>query len=159
MKEIKEKSLALQQKFQEEADERGTDYESSESEEDENEKWDAETILSTFTNTDNHPSVIKFVPKVKTNQKMKIELHKQFKVPVDGLNGLIPIAEEVIVKKKKKNSNKAFEEDTSSEEDDEDNEEDQKDEGEKAEGDDKDDEIKEINPRKAAKKLMKAEKR
>jgi hypothetical protein len=33
---------------------------------------------------------------------MKIELHKQFKVPVDGLNGLIPIAEEIMVKKKKK---------------------------------------------------------
>lgn len=75
-KQIKEKSLALNKRFQEEADERGTDYESIESEEDEADKWDAETILSTYTNTDNHPSIIKFVPKVKTNQKMKIELHK-----------------------------------------------------------------------------------
>jgi protein LTV1 len=73
---VNEKTLALNQRYTEEADERGTDYESPESEEDENDKWDAETILSTFTNTDNHPSIIKFVPKVKTNQKMKIELHK-----------------------------------------------------------------------------------
>jgi hypothetical protein len=39
------------------------------------------------------------VPKVKVNSKAKIELHSQFKVPIDGLNGLIPIAEEVRVKK------------------------------------------------------------
>jgi hypothetical protein len=109
-----EKSLALNQRFVEEADERGTDYESPESEEDENDKWDAETILSTMTNTDNHPSIIKFIPKVKTNQKMKIELHKQFKVPIDGLNGLIPIAEEISLKKKKKKEGgtQAFEEDS-----------------------------------------------
>jgi hypothetical protein len=78
---------------------------------------------------------------------MKIELHKQFKVPIDGLNGLIPIAEEVIVKKKKKNAKNAFEEDSQSDEEvEEEDPEDQADE-------------KEVNPRKAAKKLMKAEKR
>jgi protein LTV1 len=52
-----------------------SDYESTEEEDDEEEKWDAETILTTYTNTDNHPSVIKFVPKIKVNHKMKIELH------------------------------------------------------------------------------------
>ena len=139
--------MALNERFVEEADERGTDYESPQSEEDENDKWDAETILSTFTNTDNHPSIIKFVPKVKTNQKMKIELHKQFKVPIDGLNGLIPIAEEIELKKKKKNkADQAFEEDTSESEEEEVQEDDEK-------------EQKEFNPRKPAKKLVKAEKR
>ncbi len=83
-------------------DERGTDTESQDSEDDKQQEWDAETILSTYTNTDNHPGLIKFIPKVKTNQRMKIELHKQFKVPVDGLQGLIPIAEEINIKKKKK---------------------------------------------------------
>lgn len=29
------------------------------------EEWDAETILTTYTNTDNHPNMIKYVPKVK----------------------------------------------------------------------------------------------
>jgi hypothetical protein len=66
MKELKEKSLALQQKFDEEAEQRGSESTESEDEDDE-EKWDAETILSTYTNTDNHPSVIKYVPRVKTN--------------------------------------------------------------------------------------------
>jgi hypothetical protein len=36
---------------------------------------------------------------------MKIDLHKQFKVPVDGLEGLIPIAEEVELKRKEKKKN------------------------------------------------------
>lgn len=40
-----------------------TDDEQSSSEEAE---FDAETILTTYTNTDNHPNVIKYVPKVKT---------------------------------------------------------------------------------------------
>jgi len=65
----------------------------------EEEKWDCETILTTFTNTDNHPGVIKTERRVRPNQKLKIELHKQFKVPIDGL---IPLAEEIIVKKEKK---------------------------------------------------------
>ena len=78
---------------------------------------------------------------------MKIELHKQFKVPIDGLNGLIPIAEEIELKKKKKNkADQAFEEDTSESEEEEVQEDDEKEE-------------KELNPRKAAKKLVKAEKR
>ena len=53
--------------------------------EDQEEQWDCESILSTYTNTDNHPGVIKTQRRVRPNQKMKIELHKQFRVPVDGL--------------------------------------------------------------------------
>ena len=78
---------------------------------------------------------------------MKIELHKQFKVPISGLNGLIPVAEEIELKKdnKRKDKSKAFEEQSSDEE-------------ENPEGEDSE-EIQEVNPRKAAKKLMKAERR
>ena len=47
-----------------------------------------------------------------------IELHKQFKVPIAGLDGLIPIAEEIEVKKKQKkiDRKKAFQSDSESEE-------------------------------------------
>ena len=44
-----------------------TDEEEDDSES-EQEQWDAETILTTFTNTDNHPHVIKFTPKIKPNK-------------------------------------------------------------------------------------------
>jgi protein LTV1 len=44
--------------------------------EDEADKWDAETILSTYSNLDNHPGIIKYTPKVKTNDKLKITLDK-----------------------------------------------------------------------------------
>jgi protein LTV1 len=71
-----------------------------ESDEDKEEKWDCETILSTYTNTDNHPGVIKTQKRVRPNQRIKIELHKQFRVPVDGLT---PMAEEIVVAKEKKN--------------------------------------------------------
>ena len=151
---IKERTLQINERFEEEAEKRaGSEYESSEEEEDHEEKWDAETILTTYTNTDNHPGVIKFVPKVKVNSKAKIELHSQFKVPIDGLNGLIPIAEEVRKKKKQKvNRTEAFESDSESEQS----------EGEGAESEDKEiaeEDGKEINPRKAAKKALKVERR
>jgi len=68
-------------------------------EESEDEAWDAESILSTFTNTDNHPGVIRTVRRVRPAQRMRIELHKQFKVPVDGL---IPLAEEITLLREKK---------------------------------------------------------
>ena len=97
---VKERTLANTTRFEQEADERGADYESPETEEDPHDRWDAESILSTYTNTDNHPSLIKFVPKVKTNKDKMIMLHKQFKVPIGGLDGLIPIAEEIEIKKK-----------------------------------------------------------
>ena len=150
---LKKITLENEQKFEEEAEARGSDYESPESEEDPRDKWDAETILSTYTNTDNHPNVIKFQKKVKVSNLMKIDLHKQFKVPVDGLEGLIPIAEEVELKRKqkKKNNKNAFEEDSESDEEAE----------AKENGSGSDNEIEEtdINPRKANKKLMKAERR
>lgn len=149
---LKEKTVNNANQFQQEVDEKGSDYESPETESDPEDKWDAETILTTYTNTDNHPGVIKYVPKVKVG-KAKIELHKQFKVPIDGLNGLIPIAEEIEVKKKKKDkapASNAFEEDTSSSEG-------IHEDDEKPEGEEKEEE--ELNPRKAAKKAMKAERR
>ena len=73
------------------------------SEEEEEREWDCQSILSTYTNTDNHPAVIKTVGRVvKTKQRM--ELHKQFKVPLEGL-----MAEEItIVKEKPKKPAKAL---------------------------------------------------
>ena len=45
-------------------------------ESDDEQKWDCETILTTYTNTDNHPGVIKTQKRVRAGEKMKIELHK-----------------------------------------------------------------------------------
>ena len=95
-KEFKEKVVDLGEKYVKEAEER-EDEPSEES--DEEEAWDAETILSTYTNTDNHPGVIKTDRRVRPAQRMKIELHKQFRVPIDGL---IPMAEEIVKIKEKK---------------------------------------------------------
>ena len=81
------------------------------SSEEEEESWDCESILSTYTNTDNHPGVIKTTKRVRPNQKQKIDLHKAFRVPVDGLEGLTPMAEEItrkIEKKKAENSTTAY---------------------------------------------------
>ena len=72
-------------------------------EEDDEVKWDCETILSTYTNTDNHPGVIKTQKRIRPSQKMKIELHKAFRVPVDGL---MPLAEEITIQKDKKREEK-----------------------------------------------------
>lgn len=44
--------------LEKEMEERGLDSSEEESEDDD-QKWDCQTILSTFTNTDNHPGVIK----------------------------------------------------------------------------------------------------
>lgn len=57
-------------------EDRGLDFTSSEEEEDEDSKWDCQSILSTFTNTDNHPGVIRTTRKVKPGKLHKIELHK-----------------------------------------------------------------------------------
>lgn len=46
------------------------------SDSDKEEKWDCESILSTYTNTDNHPGVIKTNRRVRPNKNIKIELHK-----------------------------------------------------------------------------------
>ena len=51
-----------------------SDHTTEDEESEEEEQWDAESILTTLTNTDNHPNVIKFTPKVKT--KNAVILHK-----------------------------------------------------------------------------------
>jgi len=66
-------------------EERGSDYTESDESDHEDQKWDCNTILSTFTNKDNHPGVIKTVRVVKPGKNHKIELHKQLKVPIEGL--------------------------------------------------------------------------
>ena len=71
---LKETQLAFAEQFEEEAIEKMEEG-SSESEEEE-QAWDAETILTTYTNTDNHPGVIKTERRVRPSQRMKIELHK-----------------------------------------------------------------------------------
>lgn len=93
--EIRSKILDLAVVFDEKAEKALQEGDPEEPEE--QERWDCETILSTYTNTDNHPGVIKSERRVKP--KNKIELHKAFKVPVDGL---MPIAEEILIKKEKK---------------------------------------------------------
>ena len=82
-------------------EERGSDYTESDEESDREEKWDCQTILSTFTNTDNHPGVIKTTRVVKPKQN-RLDLHKQLKVPIDGL-----VAEEIDLKQKEKLEEKA----------------------------------------------------
>ena len=81
-----EKSLALAAIIDKEDEARGSDSSSSEDSDDDNDekKWDCATILSTYTNTDNHPAVVKTAGRT-VRTKQRIELHKQFKVPLDGL--------------------------------------------------------------------------
>ena len=58
-------------------DKEASERESSDDEEDDSdssEKWDVESVLTTQTNTDNHPGIIKTTRVVKP--KVKIELHK-----------------------------------------------------------------------------------
>ncbi len=87
----------MHEKLEREHEERGSNYSSSESEEEDDEKkWDCATILSTYTNTDNHPAIVKTQGRV-VRTKQRIELHKQFKVPLDGL-----MAEEISTLTKKK---------------------------------------------------------
>jgi protein LTV1 len=96
--EIIKKSLLLAQKIDQEDAEKGSDDTSSEEEsEDEEKRWDVDTILTTHTNTDNHPAIIKTAGRVVRTGKQRIELHKQFKVPLDGL-----MAEEIEVKREGK---------------------------------------------------------
>lgn len=73
-KEIRDKMLAIGEQFNEdgevylqrlEAIECGEIVEEPES--DHEAKWDCETILSTYTNTDNHPGVIKTQKRVRPN--------------------------------------------------------------------------------------------
>jgi protein LTV1 len=92
---IREKILYNQEKFSKDAEGKNP-FGDSDGEEEEA-KWDCESILSTYTNTDNHPGVIKTTRRVKP--KATIQLHKQFRVPLDGLT---PIAEEIEVLKEAK---------------------------------------------------------
>jgi len=77
---------------------------------------------------------------------------------MDGLDGLIPIAEEIEVRKKKKKRDykNALIEDS---EEDVEVPEDQVASDDGKDGEESEDDMKELNPRKAAKKLVKAEKR
>ena len=85
-----------------------------ESDDDDEAKWDCESILSTYTNTDNHPGIIKTSKRIRPG-KVKIDLHKQFRVPIDGLT---PIAEEILIKKKEMPEDKPFVEREDSDSDD-----------------------------------------
>lgn len=51
-------------------DARDPDYMTPSEESDPDDRWDADTILTTNTNTDNHPGVIKFNPKIKVKNKI-----------------------------------------------------------------------------------------
>mmetsp|Transcript_29458 Transcript_29458/g.44646 ORF Transcript_29458/g.44646 Transcript_29458/m.44646 type:complete len:170 (+) Transcript_29458:1595-2104(+) len=65
---LKERTVMMQNKIEEELANQDSDLdEEEEDDSDPEDKWDADTILSTYTNTDNHPSVIKFQKKVKVN--------------------------------------------------------------------------------------------
>lgn len=66
--EIKAKTIANGEKFQKEVDERDPEYMTPSEESDPDDKWDAETILTQNTNTDNHPTMIKFTPKIKVGK-------------------------------------------------------------------------------------------
>jgi len=68
---LREKKLANAGAFEEEALEHADDAVYAEEDEQE-EGWDAETILSTYTNTDNHPGVIRTQRRVRPSQRMKI---------------------------------------------------------------------------------------
>lgn len=59
-------------------DDRDSDYSEKncyDHSDDDEKKWDCNTILTTFTNTDNHPGVIKTNRTVKFN-KQKLEINK-----------------------------------------------------------------------------------
>lgn len=58
--------LLLAEKFNEEAEQQDSDDNPfAQKDEDHEEKWDCETILSTYTNTDNHPGVIKTTKRIR----------------------------------------------------------------------------------------------
>lgn len=98
--QIKAKILDLAVTFDERAEIAFREEAPEEPEEDQ--KWDCETILSTYTNTDNHPGIIKTERRIRPSKK--IELHKAFKVPLEGL---MPVAEEILIKKEKIKKEKA----------------------------------------------------
>lgn len=102
-REIIQKSLAINDLIEKEYEEKGSSESESDDDEEDEEKFDCQSIISTYTNTDNHPAVIKTTKRVVQCRKdARIELHKQFKVPLDGL-----MAEEITVTKDKVNKTAA----------------------------------------------------
>ncbi len=73
--EMRKKSLAVNAILEKEMEERPLESESEDEESDKDDKWDCQSILSTLTNKDNHPGVIKTNRVVKL-QKHKLEMHK-----------------------------------------------------------------------------------
>lgn len=78
------KSLALNDILDKEFEEKGSEDSDSDDDSEPEDKWDCDTILTTHTNTDNHPGVIKTTRVVKPKRNT-IELHKQLRVPIEGL--------------------------------------------------------------------------
>ena len=74
--------MKINEMIEQEDEERVSEAENSSEEEDG--KFDCQSIVSTLTNTDNHPGVIRTTRVVKVS-KHKIELDKQFQVPLEGL--------------------------------------------------------------------------
>lgn len=100
--DLRKKALIINEVFDKEAIEKA-EISSEEESSDEDAKMDCESVISTFTNTDNHPGLIKTVKKI-VKPKHKFELHKQFKVPLEGL---MPIAEEITIKKEQREKKKS----------------------------------------------------
>jgi len=98
---LMKKNIEIGNQFAADAEEYNSGDEESE---DDEAKWDCESILSTYTNTDNHPGIIKTSKRIRPG-KVKIDLHKQFRVPIEGL---CPIAEEILIKKEKQPSDMPF---------------------------------------------------
>lgn len=143
--ELKQKQVENEARFQQAAEERGSDI--SEEESDGEAKWDCDTILTTYTNTDNHPGVIRTERRIKPSERNKIMLHKQFKVPVDGL---IPVAEEITIQKEKRKADLSGPFQRQEVDDDE---------QEEREEIEEDKDAAPLDPRKAHKKQVKEEKR
>lgn len=71
------KSIAIGNVFDKEMNDNYCEDSEDESSEDEGKNWDCESILTTLTNTDNHPGVIKSEKRiVKINSKNKFDLHR-----------------------------------------------------------------------------------
>ena len=83
--------MMINEMIEREDAEKDTSEDESE-EEDHDKHWDCQSIISTYTNTDNHPAIIKTTSRV-VRTKQRMEMHKQFKVPLDGL-----MAEEISIK-------------------------------------------------------------
>lgn len=77
--------------------------------EQEQKKWDCETILSTYTNTDNHPGLIKSVVQPRKFDLPKIDLRPKHQ-PERGGHKVIEEVEEAPEEKSEKSDNEEDEE-------------------------------------------------